>query len=280
MLAYRHHFHAGSFADVFKHALLARLLAGLRHKDKAYCYIDTHAGAGLYDLTHPWAQKNAEYSAGIAKLWDRSDLPVELEPYVDAVRAENSSGTLRFYPGSPRIARRFLRPSDRGVLSELNKADFADLERLFAADKQVVVHLMDGYQSLKAHLPPKERRGLVFVDSSFDRAGEFKRVAEALASAYGRWATGLYAIWYPHMEPDAMRAFERDVVATAIRKVLQLDLAVRSEGWTETLRGCGMLVVNPPFKFEDEARPILEWLSLALAPANEGAYNVRWLVPE
>jgi 23S rRNA (adenine2030-N6)-methyltransferase len=280
VLAYRHHFHAGNFADVFKHALLVRLLTAIAAKAKPFCYVDTHAGTGRYDLAHPWAQKNAEFRDGIARLWERRDLPEILAPYLAAVRAENPDGTLRFYPGSPRVARGFLRPGDRMVLSELNKTDAAALEALFARDRQVTVRLMDGYQSLKAHLPPKERRGLVLVDSSFDRGGEFRRLVGAIAAAHERWATGVYAIWYPLMEPPTMRAFERDVVATGIRKILRLELAVHPEPWTASLRGCGMLVVNPPFRFDAEARPLLDWLWRALAPAGEGGQRVGWLVPE
>jgi 23S rRNA (adenine2030-N6)-methyltransferase len=280
LLAYRHLFHAGNFADVFKHALLARLLVALGKKEKPYCYVDTHAGVGRYDLAHEWARKNAESRGGIGRLWGRDDVPDAFAPYLDAVRAENRASELRYYPGSPRIAQRLLRPGDRMVLSELNKADVAPLGKLFATDARVTVHLMDGYQSLKAHLPPRERRGLVLIDSSFDRAGEFKRLADALAEAHARWATGVYAIWYPLMEPPVMRAFERDIVGTGIRKVLQLELAVQPEGWTPSLRGCGMLVVNPPFGFEGEVRPMVEWLWRALAMEGAGRHRVRWLVPE
>jgi 23S rRNA (adenine2030-N6)-methyltransferase len=280
VLAYRHHFHAGNFADVFKHALLARMLLALAAKDKPLCYVDTHAGVGRYDLTHAWAQKNAEFRDGIGRLWDRKDIPETLAPYLEAVRAENPNGKLRFYPGSPRIARYFLRPGDRMVLSELNKTDVAALGELFARDRQVTVHLMDGYQSLKAHLPPQERRGLVLVDSSFDRSGEFRRLIAALTAAHERWATGVYAIWYPLLEPPTMRVFERDVAATGIRRILQLELQVRPERWTQTLRGCGVLVVNPPFRFDAEARRLLEGLTRALAQAGEGGYRARWLAPE
>jgi 23S rRNA (adenine2030-N6)-methyltransferase len=137
---------------------------------------------------------------------------------------------------------------------------------------------MDGYQALKAQLPPQERRGLVLVDSSFDRAGELRRVADALALAHERWATGILALWYPLLEPAAMRGFERDVVGTGVRKILQLELWVRPEGWTQTLRGCGMLVVNPPYRFDREAEEIVAWLAKVLA--TDGGYRVRWLVPE
>jgi 23S rRNA (adenine2030-N6)-methyltransferase len=280
LLAYRHLFHAGNFADVFKHALLARLLVALEKKDKPLCYVDTHAGLGVYDLAHEWARKNAEFQDGIGRLWSRKDVPALLAPYLDTVRAENRGARLRYYPGSARIAQRLLRPTDRLVLSELNKADCAELGERCVADRRVTVHLMDGYQSLKAHLPPKERRGLVLIDSSFDRAGEFRRLAGALAAAHERWATGVYALWYPLMEPTVMRAFERDAVATSIRKILQLELAVRPEGWKPGMRGCGMLVVNPPFGFEAEARAILEWLWRALAVEGAGGQRVRWLVPE
>ena len=278
MLAYRHQFHAGNFADVFKHALLVRLLAAVASKDKPFFYLDTHAGIGRYDLAHAWAQKNAEFRDGIGRLWERGDAPALLAPYLEAVRAENPDGRLRFYPGSPLIARRFVRPGDRMVLSELNKTDVAELGALFARDRQVTVHLMDGYQALKAQLPPPERRGLVLVDSSFDRAGELKRVAGAAAVAHERWATGIYALWYPLMEPAAMRGFERGVIATGIRKILQAELSVRPEGWTGSLRGCGMLVVNPPYRFDGEAEAIVAWLASVLGTA--GSHRVRWLVPE
>jgi 23S rRNA (adenine2030-N6)-methyltransferase len=280
MLAYRHQFHAGNFADVFKHALLVRLLLALRRKDKPFLYLDTHAGTGRYDLEHPWAQKNAEFRGGIARIFDRDDTPQLAAPYLRAVRAENADGPLRYYPGSPRIARRFLRPGDRAVLSELNKKDCAELEKLFARDRQVTVRLMDGYQSLKAHLPPKERRGLVLIDSSFDRASEFARLADALQAAHQRWATGVYALWFPLMAQAAMQSFEHRIVATGIRRVLWLDLRLDAGYEIGKLGGCGMLVVNPPYGFDAESAPLLDWLKRVLAPAGEGSARRRVLVGE
>ena len=280
MLAYRHLFHAGNFADVFKHALLTRLLIALARKEKPFCYVESHAGIGLYDLSHPWAQKLGEYRAGIERLWERDDIPALLQPYLAAVRAENTHRRLRWYPGSPRIARGLLRSDDRAELVELNRDDANALGRLFDGDRQVHVHLMDGYQALKAFLPPKERRGLVLVDSSFDRAHEFARLADALALAHRRWSSGIYALWYPLMDPSTMRAFERDVRARGIRKILRLELSVLPEGWNDSLRGCGMLLVNPPYGFEEEAGALLPWLWGALSEARTGGYDVRWLVPE
>lgn len=280
MFAYRHLFHAGNFADVFKHALLTRLLLALTRKDKPLCYLDTHAGTGHYDLTHAWARKNAEYDQGIARVWTRSDAPAELAPYLAAVRAANPGGSLRSYPGSPSIACGLLRPTDRAVLCELNQDDFAQLKARFASDRRVGVHLLDGYLGLKAFLPPVERRGLVLVDSSFDRAGEFARLIDGLKLGCARWDSGVFALWYPMLEPPVMHDFERRIHATGIRKILQLELAVLAQRWSTSLRGSGMLVINPPFGLDQEAKPLLDWLWHALAPEGEGGVRVRWLVPE
>lgn len=280
MLAYRHQFHAGNFADVFKHSLIAQLALALGKKDKPLLCLDTHAGIGMYDLTHPWSLKNAEYRDGIARVWERTDAPATLMAYLETVRAENPDGNLRYYPGSPRILRRLMRAADRMVLTELNKNDCAALTALFAGDKQVNVQLSDGYQALKAHLPPPERRGLVVVDSSFDRAGEFRRLTDGLAAAYRKFATGVYALWYPLMDPAAMKAFERGIVATRIRRILQLEVSVFPAHWTAQLRGCGLLVVNPPFGFEDTAREMLEWLAPVLSRGGTGGQQVRWLIGE
>jgi 23S rRNA (adenine2030-N6)-methyltransferase len=280
MLAYRHLFHAGNFADVFKHALLTRLLLLLARKDKPFCYLDTHAGIGLYELTHPWAQKLAEYHDGIERVWGRDDVPPLLAPYLDAVRADNPDGRLRRYPGSPRIAQRLLRDTDRMVLTELNLDDCKQLAAVFAADRRVVVEHADGYQALKAHLPPRERRGLILVDSSFDRPQEFERLTQGVITAHRRFATGVYALWYPLMAPPVMHAFARGVVASGIRKVLELELSVFPEKWSVSLRGSGMLVINPPFGFEEEASALLPWLWQALSSEGEGKWRVNWLIPE
>jgi 23S rRNA (adenine2030-N6)-methyltransferase len=196
------------------------------------------------------------------------------------VQAENRKGDLRFYPGSPRIARRFLREGDRMELVELNRADCNALARLFKDDGQVHVHCMDGYQALKAFLPPRERRGLVLIDSSFDRAHEFDRLVDGLQLAHKRWATGIFALWYPLMELNAVRGFERAVAQTGIRRILKLELSVLPESWNQGLRGSGMLVVNPPFGLDQEARPMLDWLWKMLSEAQTGGVRVEWLVPE
>ena len=279
MLSYRHLFHAGSFADVFKHVLLTRLLIALNEKDKPYFYLDTHAGIGRYDLSHPWAQKGREFESGIKKLLERDDIPAAMKPYMDIVRAENPDGHLRYYPGSPLITRKLIRPIDRMALTELNKTDCAELMNVFAKDRRVNVQLMDGYQALKAHLPPKERRGLVLIDSSFDRSREFARLAEALGDAHARWATGTYAVWYPMMGAGVIRGFEKQIEAAGIRKVLQFELSILPED-ASTMPGSGMIIVNPPWKFDTEMRTLLRWVWSVLNVKSAGGVKVNWLVRE
>ena len=266
---------------MFKHALLAQLVLALEKKDKPFFCLDTHAGIAHYDLQHEWAQKNAEYKGGIELVWQRQDAPAELAPYLAAVRAENKDGKLRYYPGSPRIVRGLMRPRDRMVLTELNPRDCESLSTLFLRDRQVKVELIDGYQALKVFLPPPERRGLVFIDSSFDRGGEFARLTKGLVEAHGKFATGVYALWYPLMDAMSMRAFERRVVATGIRKILQLEISVQPEDSVLNMRGCGLIVANPPYGFEAAAQAIVAWLAPVLAQQRHVQRPVvRWLVPE
>jgi 23S rRNA (adenine2030-N6)-methyltransferase len=279
MFAYRHLFHAGNFADVFKHALLTRLLIALAKKPKPFCYIDTHAGTGRYDLDDEWARKNAEFADGIGRLWSARNVPPELEPYLAIVRKENPNGKLRYYPGSPLIARALLRPEDRAVLSELNQKDFIALGNCMEHQRKVLIQHEDGYQTLKAQLPPPERRALVLIDSSFDRAGEYTRLVHALVEAQRRFATGVFAIWYPMMAPNAVLAFDRSIIGTGIRRILRCELEVHPPRWNESLRGTGLIVVNPPFGFEPEARTLLGWLT-PLLQQSEGAWRVDWRAGE
>ena len=280
MLSYRHQFHAGNVSDVFKHALLSRLLIALARKDKPYFVLDTHAGLGLYDLEHPWSQKTAEWRQGIGRVWARADAPDSLQPYLDAVRADNADGHLRHYPGSPRIARRLMRPTDRLALCELNKDDCAVLKTVFAGARHTAIHNQDGFSAIRAFLPPQERRGLTFIDASFDQADEFARIVRSTKEAYARFATGMIAAWYPLMAPSAMQAFARSLQAAGLPKTLQLELTVHPDDWTEHIRGSGMVIVNPPFGLDKEARPLLDWLWQAMSLEKEGGTRCDWLVPQ
>lgn len=280
MLSYRHQFHAGNVSDVFKHAVLTRLLVALAKKDKPFCVLDTHAGLGSYDLTHAWSQKTGEWRLGVARVWARSDAPETLQPYLDAVRADNPDGHLRHYPGSPRIARRLMRGNDRLVLCELSKDDCAALKAVFAGVRHTAIHNQNGFQSLRAFLPPPERRGLTFIDAAFDQADEFGRVVRAIREAHTRFATGMIAVWYPLMASSAMEAFARSLQAAGLPETLQLELSVHAENFSEHIRGSGMIIVNPPFGLEREMPPLLDWLWRALSPEREGRTRCEWLVRE
>jgi 23S rRNA (adenine2030-N6)-methyltransferase len=277
---YRHAFHAGNFADVFKHAILALLLKALHKKDTPFCYLDTHAGAGRYDLKHAAARKTGEYQQGIARLWAETALPAELTDYLAAVRAVNRGEALRFYPGSPRIARFFLRPQDRMVLLEQHPEEAAALKQEFAGDRQVVVHEQDGYQGLKAYLPPPERRGLVLIDPPYEAPDEFDRVVSGLRTAWGRWPTGVYAVWYPLKDRAPVAHFHRRLAAGGIPKILVAELGLYPEAPAFRLNGCGMVLVNPPWQLDDILRQLLPWLKDRLGQDLAGQVTVNWLVPE
>ncbi|HLF96706.1 MAG TPA: 23S rRNA (adenine(2030)-N(6))-methyltransferase RlmJ [Methylococcaceae bacterium] len=278
MLSYRHSFHAGNFADVLKHAVLVLLLEALQRKDKPFFYLDTHAGAGRYDLNAPAAQKNREFADGIERILSRSDAPPELAGYLAAVRSSQGQGRrLRHYPGSPYIARRHLRPGDRMALTELHPSDFAALRGLFAGDRQVQVENEDGYQAVKALLPPRERRGLVLFDPAFERREENTRLLEALQNAHRRWASGTFALWLPIQSSDTHAAFLRRVRATGIANILQAELTIAPESPLLGLCGTAMLVVNPPWKLDEQLNRLLPWLWQALSRHGLGGWRVEWL---
>jgi 23S rRNA (adenine2030-N6)-methyltransferase len=280
MLSYRHAFHAGNFADVLKHAVLAALVEAIKKKDTPFCYVDTHAGAGRYDLHAGAARKTGEYREGIARVWTRTDAPAALNPYLDAVRALNADGELRYYPGSPRLVRRLLRAQDRMILMELHTSEHPLLQQEFAGDRQVAVHHLDGYQGLRAHLPPREKRGIVLVDPSYEVKTEFKQVVTALKNAYERWNTATLALWYPVLERSTVARLEQALHSSGMREILLAELCVADDDAPPGMHGCGMIVVRPPWKFDVQLRALLPWLWDALAPERRGGTRVEWIVGE
>ena len=280
MLSYRHAFHAGNFADVFKHLVLTLLVKAQLGKDKPFCYLDTHAGAGRYDLASGMARKNREYESGVACLWDASDVPEDVGDYLTALRSFNPTSNLQQYPGSPRIVRHFLRPGDRMILCELHPRDLDSLKDEFANDKQVSVHHLDGYQSLKAFLPPPERRGLVLCDPTFELKNERTRLLEALAVAWRRWPTGIYAVWYPVIDRPPVDWFHRQLKRSGIRKMLLAELRIFEEDVPLRLNGSGMILINPPWQLDERLVRLGPWLGKALSPEGEGSFRLEWLAPE
>lgn len=280
MLSYRHGYHAGNHADVFKHLVLSLLVRSLLSKDKPFFYLDTHAGAGRYNLESALPSKNREFEGGIAKLMKCGEVPTDLADYQAALASVNPGGSGRFYPGSPRVVRPFLRPGDRMSLCELHPRDLETLQAEFAGDRQVRVEQMDGYQALKALLPPPERRGLVHIDPAYELRDERRRLLEAVQEGYRRWPTGMYALWYPiqdrYTADDFLRRFQR----SGIHKVLLAELSVLKQTEELHMIGSGMIVINPPWKLEEQLRGLLPWLWEKLAVKGQGGYRVEWLVEE
>jgi 23S rRNA (adenine2030-N6)-methyltransferase len=280
---YRHIYHAGNFADVVKHAILSRVVEYLKRKDKAFRVIDTHAGIGLYDLSSEAAQKTGEWRGGIGRVIDATLEPraaALLAPYLDAVRAFNPEGGVRFYPGSPKLVRHLLRPQDRLTAIELHPADAATLKQGFAGDFQTRVIELDGWLALGAQLPPKEQRGLVLIDPPFEETGEFERIAARLAKAHRRWPGGVYAVWYPIKDRRAAERFRDGFRAGGIARVLDISVTIRGAAETPRLDGTGMLIVNPPFPLRGELETMLPELTRLLADGPGAAWHVEELSGE
>jgi 23S rRNA (adenine2030-N6)-methyltransferase len=279
---YRHGYHAGNFADVVKHATMALILGYLKTKDKPFCVLDTHAGGGRYDLLAEAADKTGEWRNGIGRLWGRAGLPPELGPYLAAIRRLNRAGvgSLRWYPGSPRLARILLRPGDRLIATELHPVEAQALKREFAGDGQVLVKRMDGYQALKAFLPPAERRGLVLVDPPFEESDEFERLVKGLQEAHRRWAQGILALWYPIKGEAPIRTFHEAIVGTGMRRVVVAELLIRLALDPTRLNGCGLVLVNPPWMLAGDLERLLARLTDLLSESGEGASRVEQLVGE
>ena len=273
---YRHAFHAGNFADVVKHAVLALLVERLKAKDTAFRVIDTHAGVGTYDLTADEATRTGEWHQGIGRLWNQPR-PAELEPlltpYLAAVAATNGAPEptpLTRYPGSPRIARHLFRRQDRLTAVELHPEDAASLEREFAGDVQVRTIALDGWLALGAFVPPKERRGLVLVDPPFEERGEFTTMLARFVEAYRKWPTGIYALWYPVKDLPAVDAFRVGLAQSGIRRLLRAELTVRTRDAAGTFNGTGLVICNPPWQFHEQLSALLSGLAPLLAQ-DEGA---------
>ena len=284
---YRHAYHAGNFADVLKHAVLCRILTHLRGKPAAFRVIDTHAGAGRYDLGGPEAGKTQEWRQGIERLL-RADLapPVQelLAPYLDAVAALNPGGRLAVYPGSPMLIRALLRPQDRLTACELEPQAASALARQLRSEPRANAVAIDGWMALNAYLPPKERRGLVLVDPPFERPDEFARMAQALAAAHRKWAAGSYLLWYPIKDSTEVAAFIRRIARLGIAKTLRLELIVAPPTDQPGLRGSGLIAINPPWTLHDELKTLLPALARILAreavPKTTPHWTLDWLTGE
>ena len=280
---YRHAYHAGNFADVVKHAVLCRVLMHLRGKPGAFRVIDTHAGAGVYDLRSVEAGKTLEWRDGIGRLIGAElDAPVRalLAPYLDAVAALNPSGALAAYPGSPVLARALLRSQDRLIACELEPRAAAALSRELTGDARAKPIAIDGWTALTAYVPPKERRGLVLVDPPFEQGEEFSRLVQGLAAAHRKWPTGHYLLWYPIKDPNEVAAFVRKLARSGIAKMLRVELIAASAAAETGLRGSGLIVVNPPWTLHDELNVLLPALARVLSRGAMCKTTNQWIAGE
>ena len=260
---YRHAYHAGNFADVFKHLLLSRMLVYLIQKPAPLRFIDTHAGIGFYDLAGIEAAKTEEWRNGIGRL-DAAQVTPALaslvDPYLTAVGARDAEGRPSFYPGSPGIAQHLLRASDRLLLCERHPEDVITLKSAMGRDKRVKVLAMDGYAALKASVPPSERRGLVLLDPPFEERDEFDALGASLASATRKWATGIYTVWYPIKEPAAVASFHDQMSALGLARHCTIEIQRDAAPNAPALRGCGLFVINPPYGLAEEAALLVPFL--------------------
>jgi 23S rRNA (adenine2030-N6)-methyltransferase len=275
---YRHAFHAGNFADVFKHAILTRILVHLRDKPAPFRVIDLHAGAGLYDLTSEESQRTGEWRDGIGRLFAaelRPEAAALLAPYLAAVRACNPGGVLRHYPGSPLLVGELLRANDRLIACELEPAAAAALARRLHGTRQAKAVAIDGWVALNAYIPPSERRGLVLLDPSYEEADDFPRLAAALLSGWRKWRTGTYMAWYPIKSRNGPDALVRTLARSGLEKALRLEITIGPIAADGPLAGCGLVVINPPWRLAEEAQVVLGALMELFGPA--GRHRVDWI---
>lgn len=274
MLSYLHGFHAGNHADVLKHVVLTAILAHLTQKDKPLRYIDTHSGAGGYDLTSAAARKNREHDGGIGKIWRSADAPPAVARLLDLVRGYNSGTELTRYPGSPLLAREVLRSHDSIYLYELHPAEHRTLARNCEHDRRVKVLREDGLVGCLGLLPPPDKRALLLIDPSYERKDEHSLVLDAAMKAFRRFNTGVIAIWYPLIERRWVERFERSLRATGIAPLSLYELQVAPESRDGGLVGSGMFVVNPPWSLHGELETALPWLATRLArDSGSGAFR-------
>ena len=283
---YRHHFHAGNFADVMKHVLLLQILSRLNNKDKPYRYIDTHGGAGKYDLSTSEAQKSGEFLNGIHRLIKLDDsskrnAPEGIQQYLKIVEKMRESFGKGAYPGSPWFALEGMREIDKATIFEMQRDVFQQLDQNIF-DKRAGLHERDAYEGLLAVIPPKEKRGLVMIDPPYElERKDFPQLVELIAAAYKKWPTGVFAVWYPIKDRAMIERFEKKMFKTGIRRQLICEICVWPDDTPVGLNGCGLLVINPPWKFSEDADEALQWLFPHLRMQETGGHAaVRWLVGE
>ncbi|WP_041766672.1 23S rRNA (adenine(2030)-N(6))-methyltransferase RlmJ [Psychromonas ingrahamii] len=280
MLSYRHSFHAGNFADVLKHIVSTSIIDYMLKKEKAFCYLDTHAGCGAYSFQSPEALKTKEFNNGIFPLWGRSDLPVPVARYMEQVVEFNAQSQLKHYPGSPSIAVQMLRDIDRLFLFELHPNEFINMCANFSGNRQIKMAKSDGLQGLIANMPPKARRGFILIDPSYEIKTEYHQVVETLIQAHKRFATGTYALWYPVVNRMTIDKMEKALKASGIKNIQLFELGLQEDSDQMGMTSSGMIVINPPWTLKKEMQASLPFLAKLLGFDNQGFYRIETLVAE
>lgn len=278
LLSYRHSFHAGNFADLLKHIVLVEILDHLVKKETPFDYIDTHAGAGLYDLRDPDSQKLQEYAEGIGKL-DFSELP-ELDRYFHVIGAFNEAGVIDFYPGSPAIAKCFLRNQDKGWLFELHPKDHGILKSNFCNSKNIRVQCQDGFDGLKALVPPSSKRGLILIDPSYEIKTEYSAVIDHVVRAHKKFSRGIYAIWYPVVDRLTILKMEKRLVNSGIRNIQRFELGICDDSGKRGMTSSGMIVINPPWKLFENMSQLLPKIAAKITQIDRPVYRCEILADE
>jgi 23S rRNA (adenine2030-N6)-methyltransferase len=276
---YRHAFHAGNHADVFKHLVLTRLIALLSRKEQPFACLDTHAGLGLYDLRGDQATRTGEWLQGVARLWEAPQPPALADDYLRVLRDMNPDGELRYYPGSPELARRLTRAQDRVLLNEKHPQDGQLLKDNMKGDRRVAVHLGEGWHVPRALLPVPEKRALMLIDPPFEQLDELQRCAKALKEATARMRQTVTAIWYPIKDPRALKRFYQDLAGSGAPKLLRVELLVHPLETEQSLNGSGLAIANPPWGLEEELNELLPWLAELLGQT-QGGWRMDWLIAE
>jgi 23S rRNA (adenine2030-N6)-methyltransferase len=280
MLSYRHGFHAGNFADILKHTVLVHMLEYMTQKEKPLRIIDTHAGAGVYKLNGPQAQKNREFDTGISRLWNKAEKPAALTRLIELVQRINEQGPLQIYPGSPLIAQTLMRPIDRLYLHELHPSDYQFLRDCMRSDKRVKVIDEDGFAGLQALLPPLERRALVLIDPSYEIKSDYHQLVKQVINAHKRFAVGTFAIWYPVVNRARIDEMELALKKSGIKNIQLMEFGIAPDSLEHGMTSSGMIVINPPWTLWGAMEETLPWLAANLADNDQGFYRLEQLTPE
>ncbi|MCX8650340.1 23S rRNA (adenine(2030)-N(6))-methyltransferase RlmJ [Gilliamella sp. B2776] len=280
MLSYRHSYHAGNHADVLKHIVLTLCINSLKEKEKPFLYLDTHSGAGRYLLKSEHSEKTGEYLSGINMLWQQSNIPEPLDTYLSIIKRYNPFSELKYYPGSPLIAKQLLRQQDKLNLTELHPTDYPLLRQEFNKDKRAKVLREDGFLQLKSKLPHEFRRGIILIDPSYEIKEDYQILPKALFEAYKRFATGVYLIWYPVVSRTQTQKMIDSIIKLGIRRISQFELAIKPDNNQKGMTASGMLVINPPWKLHEQMQTILPWLKNILDVERTGSIIAKELVSE